>query len=125
MNKEKGVKPETHEKFVHEFPTLKVSGIAGAAVSDYIRSNQMNMSQLGSEIIIYNKSFPSKVSSLKKADRIKNYVKQKYEKLGKEFSCVFAYLVITQQLGDCCTTTSIIKSKPSAGSMIELIKKGL
>lgn len=125
LSTEKGTKPSPHEKFTHAFPVVKASGIGAAAVADYIRSQGMGVDVLGSEIIIYNKSFTNKKATLKKADRVKNYVKQKYEKLGKDFYCVFAYLCITQSLCDCCTATSIIKSKPSANSMIELIKKAL
>lgn len=125
LSTEKGTKPITHDKFTHEFPVVKASGIGAAAVADYIRSQGMGVATLGDEIIVYNKSFETKKTTIKKADRVKNYVNQKYVKLGNDFSCIFAYLCITQQLCDCCTVTSIIKSKPSASSMTDLIKNAL
>lgn len=125
ISTEKGTKPPSHDKFVHEFPVIKTTGISSAAVEDYIRSQGMGTASIGNEIIVYNKSFTSKKATLKKADRVKNYVRQKYEKLGSDFPCIFAYLCITQMYCTCCSATSIIKSKPSATSMVGLIQKAL
>lgn len=126
LSNEKGTtKPPAHDKFVHEFPVVKATGVAASAVEDYIRSQGMGTASLGNEIIVYNKSFTSKKATLKKADRIKTYIRQKYEKLGADFSCVFAYLCITQKYCTCCSATTIIKSKPSASSMLSLIQKAL
>lgn len=121
----KGTKPPIYDKFVHEFPVIKVSGIAAAAVADYIRSQGMGTTFIGNELIIYNKSFTTKKSTLKKTDRVKNYVRQKYEKLGTNFSCIFAYLCITQMYCTCCSATAILKTNPSTTSMIGLIQKSL
>lgn len=125
LSTEKGTKPPTHEKFTHEFPSIKASGIEAAVTADYIRSQGMGVAVLGSEIIVYNKSFDTKKKTLKTTSRVKNYVDQKYEKLGDDFPCIFTYLCITQCLCDCCTATTIIKTKPSAGSMTSLIQKTL
>jgi hypothetical protein len=126
LSNEKGTKkPEPHDKFTHSFPSVKVSGIASTVVEDYIRSQGMGTTSMGNEIIIYNRSYESKKAAFKKADRIRTYVKQKYEKLGKDFSCVFAYMCITQKYCTCCSATSIIKNKPSATSMVPLIQKAL
>jgi hypothetical protein len=118
-------KPPVHDKFIHDFPVVKVSGITSIAVEDYIRSQGMGTASLGNEIIVYNKSFDTKKNTFKTADRIKTYVKQKYEKLGSDFACVFAYLSITQLYCTCCSATAIIKTKPTAASMISLIQKAL
>jgi len=125
LSTEKGTKPPPHDKFVHEFPTIKASGITSAVVEDYIRSQGMGTTSMGDEIIIYNKSFATKKTTLKKADRIKNYVRQKYEKLGSDFPCIFAYLCITQMYCTCCSAAAIIKTKPSPVSMVGLIQKAL
>jgi hypothetical protein len=126
LSNEKGsVKPGAHDKFTHSFPSVKASGIASVVTEDYISSQGMGTASMGDEIIIYNKSYETKKAAFKKADRIKTYVKQKYEKLGKDFPCVLAYMCITKKYCTCCSATSIIKTKPSAGSMIELIKKSL
>ena len=124
-------KAENHPEFKVEFPVVKVSGIAAVAVADYIRnqSGGMGVDVYTDKVIVSNKSWETKAKSLKKADRIKNYVRQKYEKLNtpknKMFPCVFAYLSITQGFADCCTVIKIIKSNPSPSSMVELIKKAL
>jgi hypothetical protein len=124
-NEKNSTKPPTHEKFVHDFPTVKVSGIASAVVEDYIRSQGMGTASIGSEIIVYNKSFETKKNAFKTTDRIKTYVKQKYEKLGTDFPCVFTYLCITQLYCTCCSATQLLTTKPSAGSMVSLIQKAL
>lgn len=121
----KTTKPPIRDKFVHDFPVVKASGIASAAVEDYIRSQGMGTASLGNEIIVYNKSFESKKNAFKQADRIKKYVSQKYDKIGTDFSCVFAYLCITQLYCTCCSATDIIKNKPTASSMVSLIQKTL
>jgi hypothetical protein len=126
LSHEKGLKkPGEHDKFTHNFPSIKASGISSAVTEDYIRSSGMGTTSINGEIIIYNKSFESKKESLKQKDKIKKYVQQKYEKLGKDFPCVFAYLCMTQKLCSCCSATSIIKNKPSATSMVDLIYKTL
>jgi hypothetical protein len=124
-NEKNSTKPPTHDKFVHDFPTVKASGITSAVVEDYIRSQGMGTASIGSEIIVYNKSFETKKNSFKTSDRIKTYVKQKYEKLGADFSCVFTYLCITQLYCTCCSATQLLTSKPSANSMVSLIQKAL
>ena len=125
VNEKGSKKPPTHEKFIHNFPSVNATGIASAATEDYIRSNGIGTSSLGNKIIIYNKLFESKKASLKQKDKIKKYVHQKYEKLGDEFPCIFTYLCITQKLCTCETAVDIIKNKPSAVSMVELIYKTL
>ena len=110
-----------------EFPTVKATGIAAVVVADYIRakSGGMGVDVYTGEVVVFNHSWPTKQKTLKDASRIKDYIRQKYEKLGTEFSCVLAYMAITQGYADCCTTTQIIKTKPTASSMVELIKKTL
>lgn len=125
LSHEKGIKPGPHDKFTHSFPSIKATGIASVAAEDYIRSQGMGTAAMNDEIIIYNRSYESKKAAFKKVDRIKTYVRQKYEKLGKDFPCVFAYLSITQKSCTCCSATAILKNKPSTGSMVELIKNSL
>jgi hypothetical protein len=124
-------KPAKHSEYKTDFPTVKVSGIAAVATADYIRnqSGGMGVDVYTDKIIVSNQSWTTKQKSLRKADRVKNYVRQKYEKLDtpkyKAFACVLAYLSITQGFADCCTVSKLIKSKPSPSSMVELIKKAL
>ena len=120
-------KPPSYTEFSCDFPTIKVSGVAAVAVADYIKSKSggMGVDVFDGHIVVYNHSWKTKESSLKKIDRIKDYVKQKYEKLGSEFSCVLAYLSITQGYADCCTISQIIKSKPTASSMVDHIKNNI
>ena len=121
----KGTKPEKRDEYKTEYPTIKATGIAAVVISDYIRSKSGGMSVAvdTNHIVVYNKSWPTKYNTLKGSDRIKDYVRQKYEKLDDSFACVLAYMSITQGYADCHTVMSIIKSKPSAKSMIDLIKK--
>ena len=118
-------KPPSHDEPKSDYPSIKVSGIAAVALADYIRSKSggMGVEVFDGHIIIYNHSWKTKQTALSKADRIKDYVRQKYEKLGDDFYCVFAYMAITQGYGDCHAVSQIIKSKPKAASMVELIKK--
>lgn len=123
----KGTKPDKHADELCNYPHIKVSGIAAVVVADYIRSKSggMGVDVYTGRVVVYNKSWTTKQSSLKKADRIKDYVRQKYEKLGKDFACVLAYMAITQGYAECCTVTQIIKSNPTPQSMVELIKKNI
>jgi len=123
----KGLKPvPKYEDHTQLYPTVKASGISAVAIADYIRakSGGMSVDVCDSYVLIYNKNADTKINQLKKKDRIKDYVK-KYEKLKDEFYCVFAYMAITQNLADCCTIASIIKTKPKASSMVELISKNM
>ena len=124
---EKGTKPEKHKEHELDYPTIKVSGISAIAVADYIlsKSGGMGVDILDDKVIVYNKSWPTKQSTLNKAERIKDYVRQKYEKLDKDFPFVLGYSAITRNLADCCTITSLIKSHPTASSMVGLIQKVL
>lgn len=126
LSMEKSVKsPVKHEEFKHSFPSIKASGITAAVVADYLKSQKYSLSVLGDEIIIYDNKFTSKQKSLSDANRVKTFVKQKYEKLGDDLSCIFAYLCITQSLCDCCAASSIAKSKVKPNDMISYIKKSL
>ena len=115
-----------YEEHSQIYPTIKASGIPAIAIADYIRakSGGMSVDVCNNYILVYNKNADTKINQLKKKDRIKDYVK-KYEKLKDEFYCVFAYMAITQNLADCCTIASIIKTKPKAASMVELISKNM
>lgn len=116
-----------YEDYVCDYPHVNVSGIAAVAVSDYILSKGggMSVDVFDGQVVVYNSSWKTKQTALKKADRIKDYVRQKYEKLGPDFHCVFAYLAITRNLADCCTVGQILKTKPSPVSMIEILKKSM
>ena len=118
-------KPPAHPDHKCEYPHIKVSGIALVAIADYIRSKSggMGIEIIDDGITVYNHSWKTKQSALSKSDRIKDYVRQKYEKLGDDFPCVFAYMAITQGYADCHTVTQIIKKMPKASGMVELIKK--
>lgn len=117
--------PPKHPECKCDYPKIKVSGIAAVAVADYIRSKSggMGIEFVDGYIIVYNHSWHTKENSLKKINRIKDYVRQKYEKLGDSFPCIFAYMAMTQGLAECCTITDIIKKAPKASSMVELLKK--
>jgi hypothetical protein len=120
-------KPPKREEYKQEYPVVKTSGIAAIVSADYIRSKSvgMNVCVWDSGVVVYNHSWESKHKALKKADRIKDYVRQKYEKLGENFACVLAYLAITQKWADCCTVHQLVKSNPKPGAMVELLKKAL
>lgn len=123
----KGLKPvPKYEEHVQLYPTIKASGISAIAIADYVgaKSGGMSVDVCDNYVLVYNKNAETKINQLKKKDRIKDYVK-KYEKLKDEFYCVFAYMAITQNLGDCCSIASIIKTKPKAASMVELISKNM
>lgn len=110
-----------------EYPFVKASGVSAVAVADYIlsKSGGMSVDVFDDKVVVYNQSWKTKHNALKKADRIEDYVRQKYEKLNEEFHNVFAYLAITRNLADCCTISKILKTKPNPSSMSELLKKSL
>lgn len=116
-----------HEEFVVGYPHVKSSGIAAVAVADYILSKSGGMSVCVSDgkVVVYNKSWPTKQNALKKTARINDYVRQKYEKLNKEFSCIFGYLAITRGLADCCTVSKIIKTNPTPAAVSALLKQSM
>lgn len=122
-------KPPKHDDHKCEYPTIKASGIAAAATAFYIRTKSGGMSvsvcdnSSGGVIVIYNQSWKTKQKALKESNRVKDFVRQKFEKLKSEFAPVFAYLCITQEVANCCTVSKIIKTKPSASSMSGLISK--
>lgn len=120
-------KPTKRESYQIEYPVVKANGVDAVVVADYVRSKSggMGVCVFDEGVVIFNQSWKTKQTSLKKSDRIKDYVRQKYEKLGDDFYCVLAYLAVTQNWADCCTIHKIVKSKPSAGSMVELLKKAL
>lgn len=120
-------KPPKREQHKTDYPIVKTTGIAAVVVSDYIRSKSVGMGVDVSDegVIVYNHSWATKHKALKKPDRIKDYVRQKYEKLKDDFACVLAYLAITQKWADCCTVHKIVKSKPKPKDMVDLLKKAL
>ena len=111
-----------YEEHSQIYPTVKTTGIPAIAIADYIRakSGGMSIDVCDNYVLVYNKNAETKINQLKKKERIKDYVKLK-----DDFYCVFAYMAITQNLADCCTIASIIKTKPKATSMIELISKNM
>jgi hypothetical protein len=122
----KGSKPQKHAEYTRDYPHVKASGIAAVVVADYIKSKSggMGVDVYDGKVIVYNKSWDTKKKSMK-GTRVKDYVRQKYEKLKGDFAFVLAYLAITQSLADCCTVSQIMKTKPSAASMSGLIQKSL
>jgi hypothetical protein len=121
----KGTKPPVHEKHECAYPSVEASGVSAVILADYIKakSGGFGVEVCDGKVVVYNKSWDSKKKSLK--SRAKDYVKQKYEKLGDDFPCILAYMAITQSYADCCTAYQIIKSKPSAASMAGLFQKSL
>lgn len=122
----KGSKPPKHADFPCDYPHVKVSGIAAVVIADYIKSKSggMGVDVYDGKVVVYNKSWDTKKKSLK-GIRAKDYVRQKYEKLKDDFSCVLAYLAITQGYADCCTVSQIVKTNPTASSMVTLMQKSL
>ena len=116
-----------YEKYECEYPRIKSKGIASVAVADYIlsKSGGMAVDVFDDHVVVYNKSWKSKETALSDPDRIKDYVRQKYEKLGSNFHFIFAYLAITRSLAECCTVTEILKTKSDPSGMFALIKKTL
>ncbi len=110
-----------------EYPLIKCSGIAAAATADYIRGNSggMGVSVANDGITVYNLSWDSKRRQLADSRRIGDHIAKKYEKLGTELPCVFAYFVLTQGFANSMTAANIIKSKQSASKLKELIKGAL
>lgn len=122
----KGTKPQNHDECPCEYPHVKVSGIAAIVVADYIKSKSggYGVDVYDGKVVVYNNSWETKKKSLQ-GSRIKDYVKQKYEKLKGDFAFILAYLAITQGYADCCTISQIIKTTPTAASMSGLIQKSL
>jgi hypothetical protein len=116
-----------NDEYVEIYPSIKASGISAVAVADYIRNKAGGMNVLvnSDSVIIYNKLWETKRKTLKQMPRIKDYVDKKYIKLGDHFYLIFAYLAITQGITDCGTIQKILKNKPTASSMKELISKAL
>ena len=116
-----------YEKYETDYPFIKVTGVSSIAVADYIlgKSGGMSLDVFDDKIVIYNKAWKGKETVLSKHDRIKDYVRQKYEKLGEDFHLIFAYLAITKNLSDCCTITSILKNKLKPAGMSDMIKNGI
>ena len=85
----------------------------------------MGVSVLGNEVVIYNATWATKQKALKITSRIDDYVRQKYEKLDKDFANVLAYVAISQSSGNTSTVSKILKTKPTPSSMKELLKKSL
>jgi hypothetical protein len=120
---EKGSKPEKHEEFVCEYPIVDVDGIAAVVVADYILSKSGGMGvSMNKHITVYNKSWETKKKSLASGDKIKDYVNQKYVKLGEDFAGLLGYIAITRQLASCCTVANLIKTSPKPASMAGLIQ---
>jgi hypothetical protein len=122
----KGSKPPKYIDYVCGYPHVNVSGIAAVVVADYIKSKSggMGVEVYTGKVVVYNNSWETKKKALG-GQRVKDYVRQKYEKLKGDFAFVLAYLAITQRLAECCTVAQIIKTKPSPGSMVALIQKNL
>lgn len=118
-------KPPTHDEYKCDYPHIKVSGLAAIVTADFIKSKSggMGLEVFSDEIVVYNHSWESKKAALK--DRVKDYVRQKYEKTGDDFGCILAYMAITQGYASCCTVTQMLKTKPKASDMVELIKKAI
>jgi hypothetical protein len=120
-------KPEKSPDHKHEYPVVKATGISAVVVADYIRSKSggMGVYVMGNEVVVYNKSWVTKQKALKSASRVNDYVRQKYEKLGNDFSNVLAYVAISQGSGNASTAAKILKTKPTPSGMKELLKKAL
>jgi hypothetical protein len=120
-------KPEKHAEHKREYPSVKATGINAVVVADYIRSKSggMGVYVLGDEVVVYNTTWTTKQKALKVTGRINDYVRQKYEKLDKDFANILAYVAISQGFGNASTVAKILKSKPSPASMKELLKKSL
>ena len=119
--------PPKYEECPCSYPHIKATGIAAITVADYIlsKSGGMSVDVFDEKVVIYNNSWKTKQTSLKKTDRIKDYVRQKYEKLGNDFHCILAYMAIIYNWADCCTVSQILKTKPTPNSMADLLKKSL
>lgn len=117
--------PPKHTDFSTDMPFVKASGIDAIAVADYIsaKSGGMAVCVYDDKVYVYNKSWPTKRNALKKANRINDYVRQKYTALKGEFPFVLAYMAITRNYTDCCSATKIIKSKPTSSAVGALLKK--
>jgi hypothetical protein len=123
----KGTKPiPKYTDHIHSFPKVKASGIEAIAVADYIsaKSGGMSVDVFDGYVVVYNKNADTKIKQLKNKGRISDYVK-KYEKLKDDFYGVFGYMAIIQNLAECCTISTIIKSKPKASEMVDLIFKNI
>ena len=119
-------KPPKKEKYEHEYPSIKASGVSSVVIADYIRSKSggMGVEVDSGKVIVYNKSWESKRKALKQPGRIKDYIKQKYEKLKEHLGLILAYMSITQGYADCSTATKLIKGV-KASDMKDLISKNL
>lgn len=116
-----------YDEYQCSYPYVKATGISAITVADYIlsKSGGMSVDVFDDQVVVYNNSWKTKQAVLKKTDRIKDYVRQKYEKLGADFHCILAYMAIIYNWADCCTVAQILKTKPTPASMVELLKKSL
>lgn len=121
--------PPKHESKDSEdsYPLVKCSGLAAACIADYIRSNSagMGVQVVESGVIVYNTSWETKKKQIREDRRIKDYVQKKYDKLGAEFSTIFAYFILTQNYADSETVAKVIKNKPKPADLVALIKAAL
>ena len=72
------------------------------------------MSIIGDKIYVYSKSWDSKKKQITSGSRIKDYVNQKFKKLGDNLGGVLAYVVATQCQGGYDTIKAASKISPEA-----------
>jgi len=121
--KERSKLPSRPE-YKHEYPIVKTSDIGSVVTLDYIASKLQGDSLYinNNEIVVLNKNFDTKRKILKNKEKIRDHVQKKYEKLGDDFYIMLAYFAM-MKLMDCNTMKKIIKGKPKAKDMIDLIYK--
>ncbi len=115
------------EDDVKKYPVIKCSGVAAAAVAEYVRANSggMGVEVTNVGVVVYNHSWNSKQKQLAENRRIKDFVEKKYVKVGTEFSNVFAYFILTQRDANANTAAKVIKGKQTPDKLAELIKGAL
>lgn len=120
--------PEKRDCSAKEFPSVKVADAASCiVVADYIRSNSngMNVESHDGIVEIYNDNWESMHNKIKDANRINNFCKSKYEKLGDAFVQLLAYHSLVNQFADASSVGKLLKSKVKAVDAKALIKKAL
>jgi hypothetical protein len=123
----KEIEVPKHADKASEYPVIKCSGIAAIVVADYIQKNAagMGVSIEDGGVKVHNIGWETKHQQLKNAQRIGDYVHQKYEKLGAELPGLLAYFAISNEFAGADVLSKILKGKPKANELRDMIKKSL
>jgi hypothetical protein len=117
-------KPTDHVECSHDNMTeLKCSGWHTYVIRDYINAKVKGVPSIiyekGLLLSIDSKKWDSIASKLKK--NLKDYIKTKYSKVGKELANVVGYIVMSNSYVSCADVKSIIKN----GLQVDSVEKAI